>query len=145
MQEQGRQIDVKLVTEIRDGSRTEVVKVQSRGTLYIDGETTTVTYEEYIENAGNVKTIIRVKPREALIMRTGAISMRQSLYQGEITEGRIKTPTGTMEMSTKTENIFSEYKSNKGKLMLTYLLKLQNEDVGRYRIILTFKEVLRNE
>lgn len=136
------QVIIKQVTEIQDGRRKETVKLESDGKLYIKDQATIIAFEENLEHVGNVKTMIKIKEDEVLVMRTGAVSMRQVFRKGEETVGEYKSQAGKMQMRTKTEvaNYQYQQKNNKGKIVLAYRLNLQGEDVGRYRITLSFKE-----
>jgi uncharacterized beta-barrel protein YwiB (DUF1934 family) len=143
MQAEPKPILVKLVTEIHDQGRKETVTQQAEGSLYLNETSTTITYKEENEQVGDIKTIIKVKENETLVMRSGAVGMRQNFQRGKTTLGEYKSTAGVMQMRTQTENMSYEYKqkAKKGKFTLAYRLNLQGEDVGRHRLTLTFKEV----
>lgn len=143
MQIDSKPIFVKLVTEIHDHGRKETVTQQAEGSLYISETSTTITYKEENQQIGEITTVIKMKENETLIMRSGAVRMRQNFQRGKTTVGEYKSTAGVMQMCTQTENISYEYKqkAKKGKFTLAYRLNLQGEDVGRHRLTLTFKEV----
>lgn len=136
-------INLKLVTEIRDADRKEVVTTEAEGTLYVKENATFLSYEEKIENIGKVSNIIKIKDDVVTIIRSGGLSMRQNYQKGMMTSGSYQGPYGTMEMVTMTENIDFTYrpKSKKAKLLLSYQLKMQNEWVGRHRLTFMIKEI----
>jgi uncharacterized beta-barrel protein YwiB (DUF1934 family) len=139
----GTPIHLKFVTEINDQGRKDHVAFDANGQYYIKGNTTYLSFIERQEY-GDVKTIIKIKESEVLILRSGAVTMRQLHRNKEVTSGTYQNPAGTFETITKTNNIEFKWYKNKqrGKLFLTYTLKLQGEDAGRYSITITFKEEL---
>ena len=137
----GTPIQLKFVTNIHNGSQKENVAFETNGLYYLKGDT---TYLSFVENQdyGSVRTKVKIKDDEVLILRSGAVSMRHVYRNKEVTHGMYQNPAGNFEMVTRTNNI--EYKwynnSNKGKLFLAYSLQLQGESTGNYAITITFKE-----
>lgn len=136
-------IQLKLVTEIRDGNRKELLTFEADGTLYSKDEATYITYKEMMEGIGKVSNTIKIKNDEVTIIRTGGISMNQTYKMGQTTSGTYQGPYGTIEMVTKTGNIDFTYKakSQKAKLILAYQLQMQGEAVGRHRLTYMIKEI----
>lgn len=134
-------ITVKTVTEIRHRGDKQMVSVEAKGYLYHKDDAMILTYEEEMPEAGRVKTTVKMKESEVVIIRSGAVSMRQVFRKGASTTGSYRTPYGTMEMETTTENIQSDWRdaTEKGKLFLTYLLKIQGEETGRHCVTVMFK------
>ncbi|MFT4415345.1 DUF1934 domain-containing protein [Fredinandcohnia humi] len=137
----GTPIQIKFVTEIKDGLQKEHVAFDANGLYYIKGNSTYLSFEEKQET-GTVKTIIKISNEEVLILRSGNVKMRQVYRKKEVTRGTFENALGTFEVLTKTNNI--EYKwfknSNKGSLFLSYELSLQGEKSGLYTISIMFKE-----
>lgn len=137
----GTPIQIKFVTEIRDKSQKENVAFDTIGLYYLKGNNTYLTFEEP-NDAGKIKTTVKITDSEVLILRSGAVKMRQLYRKNEEIIGTFQNQMGTFEMTTKTNNI--EYKwyknSQKGMLFLSYELLLQGEKSGRYTISITFKE-----
>ncbi|WLR50755.1 DUF1934 domain-containing protein [Bacillus tianshenii] len=136
-------IEVKLVTEIRDSAQRETIAIESSGMKYMKNDALFLTFDEEIEGAGKVKTIMKLNEQELYIMRSGAVSMRQTFQKGEETSGVYQSPYGAMQMKTNTERISYQFdeRSKKGKLDIAYRLSMQGEEAGRHRLTLTFKEV----
>lgn len=82
----GLPVHVHFVTEIREGARKETVAFEANGQYYVKGQGTYVTFQEPNEQ-GEVKTIIKIQDEQVLIMRSGAVSMRQTHVKGEWTTG----------------------------------------------------------
>lgn len=130
-------IQVKLVTEIRDGAgRKELLTTETDGSLYSKGDATFLAYKEMMQNVGQISNIIKIKDDEVTIIRSGGVSMRQTFKKGATTSSFYQSPYGIMEMVAKTEHVDFTYeaKSQKGKLSLSYLLQMQGEWVGRHRL-----------
>ncbi|MBA2874435.1 YwiB family protein [Thermaerobacillus caldiproteolyticus] len=137
----GIPIHLKQVTDIRDGFRKETVVFETNGLYYVKENAVYLTFEEEQE-AGKVKTVVKITDEEVRILRSGAIHMRHVFRKKEETVGHYESPIGTWTMKTKTDNIEFRYseKTKKGHLFLSYMLELQREQVGRHTITMTFKE-----
>lgn len=139
MNEEKIPVSLKLVTEIRDQSRKENMVQETEGFLYAKNNATFLSYNEEIENAGEVQTVVKIQDEKVLIIRTGAVTMKQTFTKGKETEGTYQSPYGKMSMVTKTENIRTSFKNiHNGKLFLTYLLEMQGNQLGRYRMTFSF-------
>ncbi|MCP8967990.1 DUF1934 domain-containing protein [Ectobacillus ponti] len=140
----GIPVFIKFVTQIRDGARKETIAFETNGLYYEKGQSTYVTFQEPNEQ-GEVNTVLKMQDGDVLIMRSGAVSMRQTHRKGEWTNGTYNSELGTFAMQAKTDNIqfrWSEKKRN-GQLFFTYALLLNGSDAGRYSITVDFKEVLQ--
>lgn len=137
----GTPILLKFVTEINDRKQKQTVSFDSNGLYYIKGNSTYLSFTEP-NDFGKVKTVVKIKEDEVLILRKGAVAMRQLFRKQETTKGTYQSQAGLFEMEAKTNNIeYTFYKyAKKGKLFLSYALNLQGEDTGRYAMTITFKE-----
>jgi uncharacterized beta-barrel protein YwiB (DUF1934 family) len=137
----GTPIHLKQVTEIRDGFRKETVVFETNGLYYLKGNTVYLNFEEEQE-AGKVKTIVKITDEEVTVLRSGAANMRHVFRKSEETVGNYQSPLGHFIMKTKTENVQYQYneKTKKGQLFFSYILQLQNQQAGRYSITITFRE-----
>ncbi|MEH7383854.1 DUF1934 domain-containing protein [Bacillus sp. JJ1521] len=141
MSQEGTPIELKFVTEIKDGPRKENVAFDAIGLYYIKGNKTYLQFDEK-QVMGTVKTVIKISEKEVLILRSGILKMRQIYRKNETTIGSFQNQLGTFDLTAKTNNI--EYKwyknSRKGTLFLAYELSLQGEKSGLHKISITFKE-----
>lgn len=137
----GLPVHVHFVTEIREGARKETVAFEANGQYYAKGQGTYVTFQEPNEQ-GEVKTIIKIQDEQVLIMRSGAVSMRQTHVKGEWTTGTYTSELGTFALQTKTDNVLFKWsdEKKKGQLFLTYALLLSEQEAGRYTITINLKE-----
>ena len=137
----GTPIHLKHVTEIRDGFRKETVAFEADGLYYLKGDTVYLTFKED-QNAGSVKTVLKISGRELTVLRSGAVNMRHIFRKSEETVGSYQSPLGELIMKTKTNNIEYRYneKAKKGQVLLSYVLWLQGEQAGTHTITITFRE-----
>ncbi len=136
-----KEVTIKFVTDIKDGSRKETVAFETNGLYYEKNKSKYITFTE-LHDEGNVNVVMKIKESEVRIIRSGLVSMNHVYQQGQRTEGVYKSQLGPMTMETKTDNLafqWSEVK-RKGKLSLTYSLRVQGHDAGRYAITVLIKE-----
>ncbi|PFJ17507.1 hypothetical protein COD67_08215 [Bacillus cereus] len=136
----GLPVHVHFVTEIREGARKETVAFETDGQYYVKGQGSYITFQEPNEQ-GEVKTIIKIQDEQVLIMRSGAVSMRQTHVKGEWTVGTYTSELGTFALQTKTDNVLFKWsdEKKKGQLFLTYALLLSEQEAGRYTITINLK------
>ncbi|MEI2401253.1 DUF1934 domain-containing protein, partial [Paenibacillus phytohabitans] len=109
----GTPITLKFVTEIKEGLRKENVAFDANGLYYIKGNNTYLQFDEEQE-AGTVKTVIKISEKEVLILRSGQVKMRQVYRKNETTNGSFQNQLGTFDLKTKTNNIeFKWYKNSR--------------------------------
>lgn len=89
-----------------------------------------LVYQEDLGEDQRVSTTVKMQNGLVTIVRTGAARMRQEYKIGEITKGKYETPYGLMWMETKTDEIRWEEE----RFFLSYRLKLNGEDLGRYEV-----------
>lgn len=132
-------------TVIHDGSRQETTNVQAKGTLTSKGNATYIRYEEEMAEAGSVRNVVKIGQNDVTIVRNGAVSMRQRFQEGVTTEGRYKSPVGTMKMETETKRVTYDWDGENGcgRFCLDYDLTLQDRGVGRFELTMKLKEALQ--
>ncbi|MEW9671271.1 DUF1934 domain-containing protein [Ammoniphilus sp. 3BR4] len=100
------------------------------GKLFPKGEGWYLVYKEDLGENQEVSATIKLSKEMVTIIRTGAIRMRQEYILGQWTEGKYEGPFGLMWMETRADHIeFSEK-----HVSLSYHLKLNGEDMGRYEV-----------
>ncbi|KIQ93806.1 putative beta-barrel protein ywiB [Anoxybacillus thermarum] len=140
----GIPIQLKQVTEIRDGARKEIVVIEANGLYYLKGDATYVTFEETHEGE-TIKNVVKIANDEVVVLRSGAISMRHTFRKQSETIGTYESPMARWEMKTKTEQVLYQYneKTKKGQLFFSYILHLSGKHVGRHAVTISFKEAKR--
>lgn len=134
----GRPIKLTFISEVK----RENTSFDANGLYYIKGDATYICFDE-AQEVGIVKNIVKINGDEVLITRSGPISMRQAFKKKKQTSGMLKSPFGHFLMETKTENVEYHYKNARGKLFISYILKLNGEEIGRHSITIKFKEDLK--
>ncbi|MGP3560102.1 MULTISPECIES: DUF1934 domain-containing protein [Geobacillus] len=138
----GMPVQLRQVAVIRDSARRETVVLEADGVYYIKGTTGYLQFEEENE-LGRVKTTVKIAPEEVVVIRSGAVEMRQTFRRRQELPGHYQTAFGRWAMAAKTDAIEFHYddKRKRGRLFLSYELVLQNERSGRHTLTLTFKGV----
>jgi uncharacterized beta-barrel protein YwiB (DUF1934 family) len=100
-----------------------------------------LVYKEVTEDGQEIATTMKISRGQALITRTGAIQMRQEYIVGEWTEGKYKSPYGMMWMKTKADVV----SGTEQQIQLHYRLFLDNEDMGRYEVIIQLEPMKKTQ
>jgi uncharacterized beta-barrel protein YwiB (DUF1934 family) len=111
------------------------------GRLQKTENATFLRYNEEME-VGTVATTIKLSPKGALILRSGAIKMRMNFSERQTLPGTYQTPFGTMQTETHTEKLsyLSQPNINEGTVDLIYNLTIQGSLAGTYHMTITYKE-----
>jgi uncharacterized beta-barrel protein YwiB (DUF1934 family) len=128
-------------TKIKQGNDTESYELMAFGRLQKTENATFLRYNEEME-VGNVATTIKLSPKGALILRSGAIKMRMNFSERQILPGTYQTPFGTMQIETHTEKLsyLSQPNISEGTVDLIYNLTIQGSLAGTYHMTITYKE-----
>ncbi|WP_082232629.1 DUF1934 domain-containing protein [Halobacillus massiliensis] len=138
----GKNIRVKLVTEIRDSGRKEEMAMSEPGQYFSRGETEVLKFTEHPEEGEPIQTMVTVKPGHVSIKRTGGVDMRQVFQKQLETENLYHHTYGDFHMKTFTDQI--EYRplaeAKQGRLFISYQMTLNHEVTQRHRLTLLFEE-----
>ncbi|MBM7704094.1 DUF1934 family protein [Metabacillus iocasae] len=132
-------VQIRIVTDIRDGHRKETTAMSAKGMYYKKGETIYLAYKEKQE-VGEIQTIVKVSEQEVSVTRSGAVKMKQVFRKRELSESTYISPFGRMDMKTLAHNIEYKQMNKKGRLFMTYDLHMQGDYAGNYALTITFKE-----
>ncbi|WP_409303276.1 DUF1934 domain-containing protein [Peribacillus sp. SCS-155] len=134
-------VKVTLQTTIQNGKEKESYELVTSGTVLIKKNDIYLQYTEETE-AGKTNTTIKYKNAEALLMRGGAVKMRQLFRPGGITRGHYESLYGTLPMVTKTKSIHHVFfdEQNEGEFTFHYELIMQEESLGHYIMVIKYKE-----
>ena len=140
---ENKQLKIKVVlqTKITHEGVTENYEVKTSGLKFRKGSALYFQYAEKTE-AGDTQTTIKYKEYETLLLRNGAVKMRQLFRPSEITNGHYESIYGTLPMRTHTESIEHLWNenTNEGALRLRYSLDVQGGEPGQYELNLNYKE-----
>lgn len=133
---------IKLATTIRhpDQERetfelwVEGTSIQKQGQSYL-------TFEE-VQDAGNIRTTVRMGDNEALILRGGAVKMRLPFLLNKKQRGSYDGGFGSLAIMVDTKQLhFSRDEANEsGRFLVEYNLLTDGQLVGEYTLEFTYTE-----
>lgn len=134
-------VKVTLKTKITVGSETEAYELITFGTKFQKNSSFYLQYAEENE-AGKVQTTVKNKDNEILLLRNGAIKMRQLFREGEMTNGHYESMYGMLALVTKTKHAHHQWNdmTKEGRFDITYQMQMQGAEPGQYELTLTYKE-----
>ncbi|MBT0955402.1 DUF1934 family protein [Bacillus velezensis] len=124
---------------IHNGSEEESVEFTSSGFYYVRNGKTYLSYHEE-HDLGKIKTVVKITEKEILVMRSGAIQMKQRFIPGASTLTQYKLPFGQMELRTETKNIQSDVGSSEGSVKLTYNMTVGENQEHVHNMTIQYKE-----
>ncbi|KIL49702.1 DUF1934 domain-containing protein [Jeotgalibacillus soli] len=134
-------VDIKLTTVVSqtDGSREEF-SFTSTGEWIQKNNVNFLKYNE-VQEAGTVRTIVKMEKENALILRNGALKMRLAFQTGGQMAGSYDTEHGAIALVTDTQSIQHNTPSDiPGKFHLKYTLEMTGNKVGTYTMTIEYKE-----
>ncbi|MBM7645403.1 uncharacterized beta-barrel protein YwiB (DUF1934 family) [Scopulibacillus daqui] len=128
-------LDSKMVYE-KEG-HTEETTIEITGQVIIKNNVLFLRYDETMDDIGTINNTVKIKDDEAVIIRKGAVSMRQPLKKGSVTEGTYHHPYGKMLMTTKTKTCQCSWNEDKkqGLIKIDYEFAMQGQHVGLCQLI----------
>lgn len=142
MTRDAKDVQIQLVTEIKDDERKESMTVNEPGRFFTRKETQVLMFTEHPEEGDPIDTMITVKPDHVSIKRSGGVDMRQVFQPERETENLYHHTYGDFHMKTYTKKI--EFRSLEeaavGKLFLSYQMTLNHEVTQTHNLTLTFEE-----
>ncbi|OCA81094.1 DUF1934 domain-containing protein [Pradoshia sp. D12] len=136
------EVMVRLKTHIQYVDDEENIELITFGTLHHMPNATYIRYIEHVENNGKINTTVKYDGDEMLIIRSGAVKMRQLYKIGTETSGSYESIHGTLDLTTRTNKLeHTVHPETKEEIFhVSYNLFLQQENVGNYSLTLTVKE-----
>ncbi|MFK9091593.1 DUF1934 domain-containing protein [Bacillus salipaludis] len=125
-------VKIKVKTTI---DQQETMELTVFGRYFQKGGAAFLKYEEVLEE-GTVRTIVKVAPEEALILRGGAVKMRLPFRLHKIQQGSYEMPFGTFETLTMAKRI----EHSDGLIDILYDFTMQGSPTGTYHLEITFQE-----
>lgn len=128
------QIPVKL--KVKTVVDEEEYELTTFGHFFKKGQSAYLKYEESMEE-GAVKTTVKIKENEVLILRSGAVDMRLHFLLDKTTPGTYQTPLGVLATETETKRIMIEEE----RIEILYKLSIQGSHAGTYHMNIHYQEV----
>jgi uncharacterized beta-barrel protein YwiB (DUF1934 family) len=134
-------IQLTVLSEIRNGKddSKETIEVQTSGEYVQKGKTIYIRYKEEHE-LGFVKTTVKIVGNEVVVMRSGAVTMKQRFSEGMLTFTDYSTPFGKLQLETKTKSLTIETHELEGKLVILYDLQIDENEKHVHKLMMTYKE-----
>jgi uncharacterized beta-barrel protein YwiB (DUF1934 family) len=134
-------VKVKVTTAIDDGQQKETFELTTFGRYYKKGSSSYLQYDEMMED-GTVHTTVKIKDREVLIIRSGAVSMRLHFRLDKRTPGNYQSPYGLLqtEADTRRMDIDFNVESAEGNIDILYEFIIQGSPAGTYQMNIDYKE-----
>ncbi|AYC28794.1 DUF1934 domain-containing protein [Paenisporosarcina cavernae] len=133
-------VKVKLKTVIQQsGEQPEMYELWSRGTSRRRGDSLYLQYEE-IQDEKAIKTTLKIKQSEALILRSGGVNMRLAFTKGAEQTGSYESEYGTLMVKTKTKQLEQRDTEHGGEIDISYDLIVGGQHVGFYTLEFTYTE-----
>jgi len=120
-----------------DGEQT---RHHYHGELYRRGATVYIRYVESDEQAGEIRTIVKLSAQEIKIMRSGRIQSEQSFVLHERRRGLYRTEMGVLPLETDTMSMELDISAGHCAAAWTYSLYIAEEHAGIYALKLTIQE-----
>lgn len=135
-------VSIKLHTIIDDQGEIENNSVEETGEFYSRGDFDVLIYDEELAEDAKVRNLITIQPNKTTIKRTGVVDMKQTFLEGKMTESHYQHPHGKFHMETYTDSFrYDSMKdSGKGKLIITYTVKLNGMQERKHKLELTFQK-----
>lgn len=119
---------------------TEQIQLTVKGQIIEKGSTFYLRYEE---QEGAVRTVIKLIGNEAVIIRSGAVTMRLPLVEQELREGQYGSGPAQFPLHIHTERVVHKpiTHDTSGEFLAIYTLQNQGQMVGSYQLLITYTEV----
>lgn len=136
-------ITLKLTTESNERGHKDIITIKEDGHCYQAPNRMILRFIEHQEEGEDIQTTVTIQEDRVAIRRTGPVQMHQVFIPKQWTENTYHHPYGLFYMQTKTDHIEHQFssKSEKGRLFITYLLRLNQEEEQekRQRLTLTYQ------
>ncbi|MFS0788468.1 DUF1934 family protein [Shouchella sp. 1P09AA] len=120
-----------------EGQQPDSFSFVTEGDFYIKNNASYLRFKEAHTHGQDVYSTMKWDGEELMLIRQGAIIMRQSFASKQETLGRYVTPEASWETKAITETLFVQLpKANKskGKIYVRYHFFLQGQSTGEHEI-----------
>jgi uncharacterized beta-barrel protein YwiB (DUF1934 family) len=128
-------VSIHVQSVVNEGTDTEKIEFQTTGQYYLKNNKIYLVYHEEHE-LGKVKTTVKAHDTEVLIMRSGAIRMKQHFLPNVQTKTLYRMPFGELELGVETKEI--DVRS--GTIRLVYDMLVDNDQRHLHTLTIAFKE-----
>lgn len=131
-------VNIHVKSVIREGSDTETIEFRTTGFYYMKKDKIYLSYHEE-HDAGKVKTIVKASENEVLVMRSGAIEMKQRFRPGSRTVTHYKMPFGRLELGVDTKAVSVTHQPPDGKISVEYDMIVSDEQKHLHKMSISYR------
>lgn len=138
----GRPVEIRLHSSIQHpGQEKEIHEIQATGRVIEKANSLYLQYAEE-QNGNEIKTLVKMGKDEALIMRSGAVTMRLPFEIDRERPGEYGSGPANMKLIVKTNELEFKEESDQasGRFGVNYELHAQGSRLGTYEITITYSE-----
>ncbi|WP_226527912.1 DUF1934 domain-containing protein [Metabacillus niabensis] len=117
----------------------EIIEMNTTGEQFLKGNTVYLRYGEDHE-LGSVKTTVKIVPGEVMVMRSGAVTMKQRFIQGQKTMTDYATPFGKLQLEINTNSLTIDKTELEDRLVILYDLQIDEKEKHVHKLMITYKE-----
>lgn len=134
-------IQIHVLSEIRKEHEQDkdTIEVHTTGERFLKGNNVYLRYDEEHE-LGSVKTTVKIGPEEIMIMRSGAVAMKQRFIQGQKTVTDYATPFGKLQLEINTNSLTIDKTELEDRLVILYDLQIDENEKHVHKLMMTYKE-----
>ncbi|WP_368658155.1 DUF1934 domain-containing protein [Metabacillus halosaccharovorans] len=134
-------IQIHVLSEIRKEHEQdkETIEMNTTGEQFLKGNTVYLRYDEQHE-LGSVKTTVKIAPEEVMVMRSGAVTMKQWFIQGQKTMTDYATPFGKLQLEINTNSLTIDKTELEDRLVILYDLQIDENEKHVHKLMITYKE-----
>ncbi|MBU8787607.1 DUF1934 family protein [Bacillus glycinifermentans] len=131
-------VKIHVKSVIQEGSDLETIEFRTTGFYYMKKDKLYLTYHEEHE-AGKVKTIVKASENEVLVMRSGAIEMKQRFLKGSRTVTHYKMPFGQLELGVDTKDISVQPQKENGDINIVYDMLVSGDQKHLHKMSISYR------
>lgn len=132
-------VQIHVLSEIQNGQEKETIEMNTTGEYIEKGTYSYLRYEETHE-LGAVKTTVKMNEHEVIVMRSGAITMKQRFIKDTVTLTDYGTPFGKLQLETKTNSLSIKKAELESRLVILYDLQIDVNETHVHKLVITYKE-----
>ena len=121
------------------GQEADMYKLETDGEIIERAGNRYLRYEEE-QNRDIIKTMIKLDPGDAIIMRTGAVQMRLPLERNTPRVGSYKNGPLAMDMTIETQALSIDSHEKEGQFHVRYDLHSEESLIGSYELTIHYTE-----
>ncbi|NPC94486.1 DUF1934 family protein [Bacillus sp. WMMC1349] len=131
-------VNIHVKSLIQEGADAETIEFKTTGIYYMKKDKIYLSYEEEHE-AGKIKTVVKASEHEVLIMRSGAIKMKQRFRPGSRTTTRYKMPFGSLELGVDTKVLSVSQQSSNGNIHILYDMIISQDQRHLHKMSISYQ------